>query len=313
MSVETKSSENFNQDQGFVDLLSIIWGYKTLVCALTSLFVVISIVIALLMPNIYRSEVIVSPAASMNSNSLNSLSSQFGGIASLAGLSLPSSGSVDKVSLAIEIIKSREFINNFVEKYKILPQLLAVSSWDRESNKLQYDFEIYNPDEKVWIAEEYQKNNKAPSENDSYKKFREILSITRMKDSSLIKIAIKHESPYVAQTWVKAIVYEINQVMKNRDLIEAQKSINYLTKEIEKTNISNMRSILHSLVQEHTKTIMMANVREQYVFEVIDPAYLPEEKSEPKRFLIVILGLVIGLILSSMIAVVISIFMKEKP
>ena len=55
-----------------------------------------------------------------------------------------------------------------------------------------------------------------------------------------------------------------------------------------------MRNLFYELIQSQTETMMLANVREEYVFKTIDPATVPEFKSEPKRALICILGTFLG-------------------
>ena len=49
---------------------------------------------------------------------------------------------------------------------------------------------------------------------------------------------------------------------------------------------------------------MLAQVRPEYVFKTIDPAVVPEEKSEPKRALICVLGTLLGGMLSVLIVLV---------
>ena len=39
---------------------------------------------------------------------------------------------------------------------------------------------------------------------------------------------------------------------------------------------------------------MLAQVRTEYLFKTIDPAVVPEEKDEPKRALICVLGFLLG-------------------
>jgi LPS O-antigen subunit length determinant protein (WzzB/FepE family) len=48
------------------------------------------------------------------------------------------------------------------------------------------------------------------------------------------------------------------------------------------------------MIQSQTETIMLAKVREEYAFKTIDPAVVPEEKTEPKRALICVLGTLLG-------------------
>src|SRR5690606_2577491 len=96
----------------------------------------------------------------------------------------------------------------------------------------------------------------------------------------------------------------INTEMRNRDLNEAQRSIAYLNEQINQTNIADVRTMLFSLIEEQTKTVMLANVRDEYVFKTIDPAVVAEKKAKPARALIVILVVILGGMLSGVVALI---------
>jgi len=106
-------------------------------------------------------------------------------------------------------------------------------------------------------------------------------------------------------------VQDINKEMKDRDVAEATRSTTFLKSQIEQTNIADIRSILYKLVEEQAKTIMFAEVRDEYVFKTIDPALIPEEKSKPKRALICVLGTMLGGMLGVML-VLIRYFVKKE-
>ena len=42
------------------------------------------------------------------------------------------------------------------------------------------------------------------------------------------------------------------------------------------------------------RTVMLANAQDEYVFEMVDPAVVPQEKSEPKRALIAVIATILG-------------------
>ena len=98
--------------------------------------------------------------------------------------------------------------------------------------------------------------------------------------------------------------------MRNKDLTNAERIINYLTKQLNSTSIADMQTIFYPLIKERTKTIMLANIRPYYVLEIIDPAVVLEDKIEPKRpiicFLIILLGGCITIFL-----VVINLFLRK--
>ena len=51
----------------------------------------------------------------------------------MAGVSLPGAEGVSETQLAIEVIKSRTFAREFINKHQILPELFAIDHWDAGS------------------------------------------------------------------------------------------------------------------------------------------------------------------------------------
>ncbi|MBH0066691.1 Wzz/FepE/Etk N-terminal domain-containing protein [Pseudoalteromonas sp. NZS100] len=279
------------------ELFAVIWQGKWIIAAVTILFAIASVFYAINQPNIYKSEILLAPAEQEGSSGLAGLAGQFGGLASLAGVNL-GSGSSNKAQLAIEVLKSRKFISGFVEKHEILPDLMAAKSWDMQENKVIYDNELYDAENNKWLREVQAPYKPKPSMQEAYKEFIEVISTNTDKETGMVEISAEHVSPYVAQQWVEWLVADINKTMKSRDVIEAKKSTDFLTKQIQQTKVADIRSVLYKLVEEQAKTIMFANVRDEYVFKTIDPALVPEEKFKPSRALIVILGTLLGGILS---------------
>ena len=70
------------------ELFMVLWSGSGLISAVTSLAAVISVVVALSLPNIYTASALLAPAES-SGGGLSGLMKQYGGLASLAGVSLP--------------------------------------------------------------------------------------------------------------------------------------------------------------------------------------------------------------------------------
>ena len=92
--------------------------------------------------------------------------------------------------------------------------------------------------------------------------------------------------------------------MRRLDIAEAEKSIGYLTDALEKTAIADMQQIFYQLIEKQQQTKMLANVRDEYVFKVIDPAVVPEKKSGPKRALICLLLVTSAFLISCLVLIV---------
>ncbi|TMP05570.1 LPS O-antigen length regulator [Pseudoalteromonas sp. S3178] len=302
---ENSSTYVVSDDEvNLTELFQILWKGKWLIILITGMVSIASVFYALNQPNIYKSEVLLTAAEQEQSGGLSALAGQFGGIASLAGVNLGSSGTVNKTQLALEVLKSRQFTSNFIQKHNILPDLMANKSWDPVNNIIKYDPEIYNKKEDLWLRKVQAPLKAKPSMQEAYKQFSNLLSTDMNKESGMITISIEHMSPVIAQRWVNWLVEDINAVMKSRDVQEANKSSEFLTRQLGQTKVADIRSVLYKLIEEQTKTIMFASVRDEYVFKTIDPALVPEQKFKPKRALICILGFLFGGVLGVAIVLV---------
>ncbi|VEF25358.1 LPS O-antigen length regulator [Shewanella baltica] len=286
------------------ELFSVIWQGKWLIIAITVVFAIGSVVFAIMQPNIYKSEALLAPAAEEQGGGLSALASQFGGLASLAGVNLGAKGGTDKTQLAIEVLKSRQFTSDFIQKHNILADLMAAKKWERDTDKLVYDEDDYIEATNTWVRDVELPLKPEPSTQEAYKVFSKIFSVNSDKETGMVTLSIEHLSPTVAQQWVSWLVQDINKVMKERDVSEANRSSEFLNKQIALTNVADIKTILYKLVEEQAKTIMFAEVRDEYVFKTIDPALVPEEKAKPKRALICALGTMLGGMLGVMFVLV---------
>ncbi|MCH1931730.1 Wzz/FepE/Etk N-terminal domain-containing protein [Shewanella sp. A25] len=293
------------------ELFSVLWKGKWLIIAITALFAIGSVIFAVMQPNIYKSEVLLAPASEEQAGGLSALASQFGGLASLAGVNLGSKGGTDKTQLAIEVLKSRQFTSDFIQKHHILADLMAAEKWERDSNNIVYDPQLYNEQTNTWVREVKAPLKPQPSMQEAYKEFTKIIAVNSAKDTGMVTISVEHLSPIVAQQWTTWLVEDINKVMKERDVAEANRSSDFLNKQIALTNVADIKAILYKLIEEQAKTIMFAEVRDEYVFKTIDPAFVPEEKAKPKRALICVLGSLLGGMLGVMFVLVRHFFVKN--
>ena len=137
-----------------------------------------------------------------------------------------------------------------------------------------------------------------PSESKVYAKFMNNLVIEQEASSEFIRIGFNHQSPEIAANWTTLVIKELNNFIRKQDISEAESSIAYLKQQIEISPLTDLRKLFYNLIQSQTETMMLANVREEYVFKTIDPATVPEFKSEPNKALIFIIGTLLGVIIS---------------
>ncbi len=280
---------------GEVDLLELwdaIWGGKWVIVVMVFVFALGSVFYALSLPNVYRSEALLVPVEESSGGGLASLAGQFGGLASLAGVSIGQGG--DKTAYSIEVLKSRDFISHYIRKHDLLVPLMAGIGWDSGNNTIKLDSEIYDEGAQRWIKPPGLGSREAPSMQEAYKEFRKLLGVSQDKKTNFVSVSVEYYSPYIAKQWVDWLVEDINMELKLRDVEEAERSIQFLSSQLDKTIVADMRTIFYELIEEQTKTVMFAEVRKEYAFKTIDEAISPESKIAPKRAIICVLGVLFG-------------------
>jgi hypothetical protein len=130
-----------------------------------------------------------------------------------------------------------------------------------------------------------------PSFQEAFEVFSENhLEIIEDSDPGFMVLRVSHESPYVARDWLLLIIESINNSMRSSDIAEAQESIEFLVAQRAETELVALDEIFAQLIEEQTKTILLAQVSKDYVFNVIDEPLAPELEAEPNRVLITLFG-----------------------
>ena len=133
----------YEGDIDLLQLIGVLWQGKYLIIITTFIAAVISVFIALRQPNIYRAEALLVTDEAGSAGGLAGLASQYGGLASLAGISLPA-GEASEKAIGMAKLQSRQFLSGFAERHNILPDLMAAKSYNGGTGELIYDPEIYD-------------------------------------------------------------------------------------------------------------------------------------------------------------------------
>ncbi len=249
-----------------IDLLAlwrVLAQYKRVLLSVFLLGMLLAAGFAFLSTPIYRAELVMAPSAEEESGGLSSLAGQFGGLASLAGVNLGGGGNgVDRV---LATLKSRVFLVPFLQQEKIVPLFAQGLS------------------------------SETPSTLDVYETFSEdVLDIRKDNKTGLMTLGVEWRDPVLAAHWANTLVARLNEHQRQAAIKEAQQSIDYLNQQLSKTSVVDMQQAIYRLIESQTRVIMLANVKKEYVMQVIDPALAPEKRVRPQRSLILVLGAVLS-------------------
>lgn len=279
---------NFEDEISIKDILDVAADGKIFIIFFSFLVFVASAAVLFSMPDKYESKVLLVPSDSFSSGGL-SLPSGLGGLAAMAGMSLGDPVN-DKVTTALEILKSRKFISNFIVKNQLEQNLLAAKRWDEDTNKIILNEAKFDSKKKQWLDE------KEPSIRliDAYDEFSDLLSVYRDEKTGVVEVTITYYSPYLAKDWLQALILQLNETIKLQDVTEANKSMKFLEEQLEKVSVGDMQDVFYELIEQQMKIVLLANVREEYVLKTIDPAVVIEKSVGPSKLLILIISFFVG-------------------
>lgn len=264
-----------------------------IIVACVVVFLLLAIAAAWLGTPTYRSEALLAfNDEQMSGLNLSGAASSLGGLASLAGINL--GGSENQKDIAIALLTSRGFLESFVNDQQLLPVLFA-SRWDAKSES--------------WLK-------KPPTLSDGVEMFRKrLLQVNEDRRTGLIRVAVEWRDREAAAKWVNELVHRVNELTRSWAIRDARDSQKYLNEELEKTGLVELRQSMNRLLEAELKKEMVASVRVQYSFRVLDPATPSdvEDFVRPRRFLLVAFGLFSGFLFGCFLALVLNAWRRRTP
>jgi uncharacterized protein involved in exopolysaccharide biosynthesis len=270
-------------------------GHRRMIALFIVVPMALSAVAVWFMRPVYESDVVLVPAESQDAaGGLAALSSQLGGIASMVGIGAPPSSSKEQT---IAILESRAFTEAFIKSENLLP-ILFWKQWDAEA-------EQWTPD---W-------RGRVPTLADGVELFDEMIrTVSDDTSTNLVTLRIQWYDRELAARWANLLVQRLNEDVRKRDIAEAERSVEYIGRELARSDKVELRQGLYGLMQQQLERIMLANVREDYAFKVLDPAYVAEADDAvwPRKVATVAASGVLGLVLA-VVAVAIRVSWRAKP
>lgn len=289
------------------EIFKLFWKKKFFIIVFSFFFSILSISYSLYLPNKYLSSVTLTMSEkSAGSSPLDNIPSQYGSLASLAGINLGSSDG--QLILAQKIIASRDFVKRLISFEDVLPNLVAASGYNFDKDQIIYNKDLFDSSTKKWVFKLAKGKKNPPSYLEAHKIYTEnVLKIDYdLDDKDYLKIGVEHLSPNFSSFFLRLIISELNLLTREKDLEDAQKSLSFLDEQLTNTKNLETRNSIRLLIEQQLKIKMLASVREDYLVTVIDEPFVPEIKSSPSRFLITIIGAFLGFFIS-----LLYVFLKE--
>lgn len=127
-----------------------------------------------------------------------------------------------------------------------------------------------------------------PSLADGYDEFvSNCLAIKENARTGIISVTVYWTDPDLAAQWSVALVKYVNQLLRERAILDAEINLRFLQEELEQFSSTDVKEAIASLIEVELKNKMLANVRPDYALRFIEEAKAPDPKyhSEPRAYI----------------------------
>lgn len=198
------------QDMSLMDYVRVLLRYKNMIIFITVTVSICAIIISSLLPKSYEAHAVIIPISSRGGGGVSSsLSSQLGGLASIAGVSL--SGSAGDAEKILTILRSRSLAENVIKNNNLMP-ILFWKNWDSKANKWKDDFQ--------------------PSLQAAVLVLQSIVKSSDDKKTKTIKILGEYRDPIIVADFVNAYIVELQKFINDNAITLAKRNRIFIEKRL---------------------------------------------------------------------------------
>lgn len=260
--------EQYSDEINLLDYLKVIWKNKVWIVLIVVIVVAATAVRSLYLAPVYQAKAVIAPATARPTEptGATTLALQF-------GIAMPASSSMTEI---VNLLKSNILKEKILVKFNLFPVLFSDSpvKWKSEN-------------EKMWAGIRYLDG---------------AIKINPVQKDNAIQITVDYKDPKVATDIINYTITELIDYMSSEAKRVAQTNKKYLESQLDKTADPFIKTKLYSLIAQQIETAMMAEVKENFAFKIIDPPRVPDQKIKPKKRQMVMIAFVVSLFLGIFVA-----------
>lgn len=246
-----------------LDYLKVIWKHRKLIAIITLCGAVATAVVSLFMAPVYESKAVLIPAGVLSKDqgaSTALLAMQFG----IAPPTTPASVEI------VNLMKSNILRTKLIQKHNLLPFFFTRKEMrGKTTNELE------------WKGLRYLQKH---------------MVVTFTQKDNLITLAFQYGDPNKTAEIVGYMLSELNDHMSGEAKRVADMNKHYLEAQLDKTADPFIKAKLYALIAQQIETSVMAEVKENFSFKVLDPPRVPDKKIKPKRISMILIAFLLSLI-----------------
>ena len=252
------------------DYFFIIKKRRWLISIITAVSVAAAGVYSFTAAKIYQAKAVIIPTSQQGEQgNMNTLAMQF-------GMPVPSSSSA---SVIISLLESNILMEKVIRKNDLIPVFFGEGIKDNPGT------------DRMW---------------DGIRYLKDISKVTHNKTEGIIEISVEYRDPKIAAGIINYMLSELTDYMSSEAKRVAETNRNYLESIIDRNSDPLIRQNIYSLIARQIEMSMMAEVKENFAFRILDPPRVPDKKIKPRETI----NMAAAFVMSPLAGVILVFFME---
>jgi uncharacterized protein involved in exopolysaccharide biosynthesis len=240
--------------------------------------------------------------------------SGLGGIASLAGIELPSGSNADFSSFPL-LMKSREVAEAIFDD-ELLIQSIFWSEWDAEEEEWRAPSRsflkaVLSP-VKAAVTGSPTTDYVPPNAARLSEVIEKQISASIDSKSDLLNVSTEGSDPDVALNLMNRVVYETDALFRERFIKAGSAALEFYKGQLSRAQSGEHREALAQLIVKEEQKLMLATRSSSYVAEVLRGPDVSRMPTSPKPTLILALSVVLGLFAGAGLVLLRSVLANQR-
>jgi uncharacterized protein involved in exopolysaccharide biosynthesis len=295
-----------------LDYWQVVWKFRKMIGLIVVITALTTFIFSLFMTNVYQAKAVIIPVTTRDSGgsgngSLGALAQQFGGFAGISASNMSISSEI------VSLLNSNILREKMILKYNLMP-VLFYTRWDvkRQTWRPKSASSSINP---LYYAsllikilspspgkDAVRKDSNAPNTWDALRLLNRIVVVNKNTKENTITISVDFHDPELAAKILDYYLVTLTDYMSGEVKRVAATNRKYLEEQLGSTADPFIKQKTYNMIAQQIESGMMAEVKENFAFKVIDPPLAPDRKIKPKRVQIVLLSMFISLFLGICVA-----------
>jgi uncharacterized protein involved in exopolysaccharide biosynthesis len=309
--LEANGTSHSDDEIDLLEVFATLWGGKYLIVCFAAMFIALA---SLFLWNAERKYTVSYTFTPVSSEGSRPSLAGLGGLASLAGVSLPSSDGGD-VAAYKALLRSEEVASSLLVNDRLI-SLIFANEWNSAGSFFEAPPQSGTgrvvQSVKYLLTGEAAAEYAPPNAPRLAKWLNTKIQVSEDRDTGFLTLSAETADPELARNVLQEITDATDAMIKDRFIESAEGTVEFYQSKLSSARAREHREALAQLIAQEEQKLMLASKGDYFVMEPLTPPTVSLEPTSPKSTLTLALAIVLGLFAGAAISLIKKAFKNAR-